>query len=209
MISRQRRYFLRRTIRNGLPGKRSLSQEGFDKYLSKHKAKHERKLNMKTKFYWLALLASAAMIAQANAGGHHGGGGGGASGGSVAGSGPSNSGRSGAVASVRSMPMHTLSGGRMVSSGQRFSSASLRSASSTAFRPQYVSPRAQASIRSRQVARENISNSIARSSNGSRTISHVSRVRNGATQLKNGNATLRRDWHNHVFAQRSAHWQRN
>jgi Putative peptidoglycan binding domain len=164
---------------------------------------------MKTKFYWLALLASAAMIAQANAGGHHGGGGGGASGGSVAGSGPSNSGRSGAVASVRSMPMHTLSGGRMVSSGQRFSSASLRSASSTAFRPQYVSPRAQASIRSRQVARENISNSIARSSNGSRTISHVSRVRNGATQLKNGNATLRRDWHNHVFAQRSAHWQRN
>ena len=32
---------------------------------------------MKTKFYWLALLASAAMIAQANAGGHHGGGGGG------------------------------------------------------------------------------------------------------------------------------------
>src|SRR6202030_2352498 len=32
---------------------------------------------MKTKFYWLALLASAAMIAQANAGGHGGGGGGG------------------------------------------------------------------------------------------------------------------------------------
>jgi hypothetical protein len=30
---------------------------------------------MKTKFYWVALLASAAMIAQANAGGHHGGGG--------------------------------------------------------------------------------------------------------------------------------------
>ena len=32
---------------------------------------------MKTKFYWVALLASAAMIAQAKAGGHHGGGGGG------------------------------------------------------------------------------------------------------------------------------------
>src|SRR6266516_2481395 len=31
---------------------------------------------MKTKFYWVALLASAAMIAQAKAGGHHGGGGG-------------------------------------------------------------------------------------------------------------------------------------
>src|SRR5438094_8669646 len=32
---------------------------------------------MKTKFYWVALLASAALIAQAKAGGHHGGGGGG------------------------------------------------------------------------------------------------------------------------------------
>ena len=32
---------------------------------------------MKTKFYWVALLASAAMIAQAKAGGHYGGGGGG------------------------------------------------------------------------------------------------------------------------------------
>ncbi|PYL46517.1 MAG: hypothetical protein DMF40_12085 [Verrucomicrobia bacterium] len=205
MISRQRRYFLRRTIRNGLPGKRSLSQEGFDKYLSKHKAKHERKLNMKTKFYWLALLASAAMIAQANAGGHHGGGGGGGSGGSVAVSGPSNSGRSGAVSSVRSMPMHSLNGGRMIYSGQRFSS--LYSPSSTAIRQHYANP--HASIRSRQIAHENISNSIARSSNGNRTISHVSRARNGAAQVKNGNATLRADWRNHVFAQRSTNWQRN
>lgn len=149
------------------------------------------------------------MIAQANAGGHHGGGGSDGSGASVAGSGPSNSGRSGAVSSVRSMPMHTLSGGRMVYSGQRFSSASRRSSSSTAFRPHYVSPTEQASIRSRRVARENINNSIARSSNGSRTISHVSGVRNGATQVKNGNAILRRDWRNHVFAERSSNWQRN
>src|SRR5438874_12597295 len=36
---------------------------------------------MKTKFYWVALLASAALIAQAKAGGHHGGGGGGGFGG--------------------------------------------------------------------------------------------------------------------------------
>src|SRR5690349_3287873 len=175
----------------------------------KHKTKHERKLNMKTKFYWLALLASAAMIAQANAGGHHGGGGGGDYGGSGAGSSPSNSGRSGIVSSSRSMPMHTLGGGRMIYSGQRFSSARLYSPSTTAFGPHYVSPNAQASIRSRQVARENISNGIARSSNGNRTISHVSRVQNGATQVKNGNATLRPNWRNHVFAERSANWQRN
>jgi len=162
---------------------------------------------MKTKFYWLALLASAAMIAQANAGGHHGGGGGGGSGGSVAVSGPSNSGRSGAVSSVRSMPMHSLNSGRMIYSGQRFSSASLYSPSSTAIRQHYANP--HASIRSRQIAHENISNSIARSSNGNRTISHVSRARNGAAQVKNGNATLRADWRNHVFAQRSTNWQRN
>ena len=162
---------------------------------------------MKTKFYWLALLASAAMIAQANAGGHHGGGGGGGSGGSVAVSGPSNSGRSGAVSSVRSMPMHSLNGGRMIYSGQRFSSASLYSPSSTAIRQHYANP--HASIRSRQIAHENISNSIARSSNRNRTISHVSRARNGAAQVKNGSATLRADWRNHVFAQRSTNWQRN
>ena len=166
---------------------------------------------MKTKFYWVALLASAAMIAQANAGGHHGGGGGGDSDGSVAVSGPSNSGRSGAASSFRSMPMHTLGGGRMIYSGQRFSSASLHSPSPTAFRPYYANPNARASIRSHQMARENISrsNSIARSANGNRTISHVSRERNAAAQMKNGNATLRGDWRNHVFAQRSAKWQRN
>jgi murein L,D-transpeptidase YcbB/YkuD len=166
---------------------------------------------MKTKFYWVALLASAAMIAQANAGGHHGGGGGGDSDGSVAVSGPSNSGRSGAASSFRSMPMHTLGGGRMIYSGQRFSSASLHSPSPTAFRPYYANPNARASIRSHQMARENISrsNSIARSANGNRTISHVSRERNAAAQMKNGNATLRGDWRNHVFAQRSANWQRN
>src|SRR5438067_8440706 len=98
------------------------------------KTKHERKLDMKTKFYWVALLASAAMIAQANAGGHHGGGGGGGSGGSIAVSGPSNSGRSSAVSSSRSMPMHTLDGGRMTYSGQRFSSVGLHPPSPTTFR---------------------------------------------------------------------------
>ena len=95
----------------------------------------------------------------------------------------------------------------MIYSGQRFSSASLYSPSSTAIRQHYANP--HASIRSRQIAHENISNSIARSSNGNRTISHVSRARNGAAQVKNGNATLRADWRNHVFAQRSTNWQRN
>jgi Putative peptidoglycan binding domain len=164
---------------------------------------------MKTKFYWLALLASAAMIAQANAGGHHGGGGGGGSSGSVAVSGPSNSGRSGTVSSFRSMPMHPVGGGRMIYSGQRFPSAGRYSASATAFRPRYVNPNAHVSIRSRQFARQDISrgNGIVRSSNGNRALSQVNRARNA--QVKNGNATLRTDWRNHVFAQRSASWQRS
>ena len=165
---------------------------------------------MKTKFYWLALLASAAMIAQANAGGHHGGGGDGGSDGSVAASGLSNSGRSGTVSS-RAMPTHTLGGARVIYSGQHFSSARLYSPSATAFGPHYVTPNAYASIRSRHIAGENNgrSNSIARSSSGNRTISPVSRARNAAGQIKNGKATLRADWHKHVFAQRSANWQRN
>ena len=144
---------------------------------------------MKTKFYWVALLASAAMIAQANAGGHHGGGGDGDSGGSIPVSGPSNSGRSGAVSSYRSTPMHALAGGRVI-----------YSPSPTTFRPYYANPNAHASIRLR---------TIARSSNKNTTISHVNRTRNGSAQVRNGNTTLRPDWRNHVFAQHSVNWQRN
>lgn len=62
---------------------------------------------MKTKFYWLALLISAAMIAQANAGGHNGGGGGGFGGGPRGGF------------SGHSAP-RGFTGGRSFYSGQRF-----------------------------------------------------------------------------------------
>src|SRR2546423_6712730 len=73
---------------------------------------------MKTKFDWLALLASAAMIAQANAGGHHGGGG--SSGGDVAAAAPAPA-RSGPVSSVGSKPMRNFGGGRtMPLPDQRF-----------------------------------------------------------------------------------------
>ena len=59
---------------------------------------------MKTKFYWVALLASAAMIAQANAGGHHGGGGG-----SFAAH----------ASAFHSAPMHSFGGGRFSGIGMR------------------------------------------------------------------------------------------
>jgi hypothetical protein len=160
---------------------------------------------MKTKFYWVALLASAAMIAQANAGGHHGGGGGG----SVAPSGPSNSGRSGAVSSYRSMPTHTFGGGRVIYSGERFTPRGVRSSSSAAFRPHYVYSNAGVAIGARQFRPSNNhrGNNVARSSNGNRT--SINARHTGVAQVKNGNGTLRADWHHHVFAQRSANWQRN
>ena len=159
---------------------------------------------MKTKFYWLALLASAAMIAQANAGGHHDGGGG-------FDGGFASAPRGGAVSSFHSAPTRSVGGGRMTYSGQRFVPLGVRSRSSTAFPPHYVYSNTHTSIRPRQFAHENISrsNNIARSSNGNRAIAHVSRAGNGEAQVKNGNATLRADWRNHVFAQRSTNWQGN
>src|SRR6476660_3328198 len=99
---------------------------------------------MKTKFYWVALLASAAMIAQANAGGRHGGGGGGF----VAQGAPARA----AAPSFNSAASRSFSSGRMVYSGQRFSPTMMRSASSGAPRQYYINPNAG----TRQFARANI-----------------------------------------------------
>lgn len=72
---------------------------------------------MKTKFYWVALLASAAMIAQAKAGGYHGGGGG------------SFAAHASAAPAFHSAPMHNFSGGRFVAPA-RFSAIGMRSPNS-------------------------------------------------------------------------------
>src|SRR5690349_4168405 len=86
---------------------------------------------MKTKFYWVALLASAAMIAQANAGGRYGGGGG-----FVARVAPARA----AVPSFNSATSRSFGSNRMVYSGQRFSPTTLRSPSSAAPRQYYINP---------------------------------------------------------------------
>src|SRR6267142_6512651 len=100
---------------------------------------------MKTKFYWVALLACAALIAQAQAGGHHGGGrsfsSGGFRGGHAAG---------GSARSFHSMPMRNFGGGRMIHSGQRFSSVDRYPPSSAAFRRHYVNENRGAFIGMRQ-----------------------------------------------------------
>jgi hypothetical protein len=149
---------------------------------------------MKTKFYWIALLASAALIAQAQAGGHNGGGGGNFA---AVGSAPA---RSGGGPSFYSMPARSFGGGRMVYSGQRLSSTGLRAPRSMEFRPQYVHPNAGGSIGSGQFRHGNI--------NQSDRAQRFSNVRSGGGQVRNGN-NLPTNWRNHVAAQHSANWQRN
>src|ERR1700738_5105805 len=77
--------------------------------------RHKGNEIMKTKFYWSALLASVAMVAQATAGDHHGGGGGTF----AAPVGPARA----AAPSFGATPMRSFGGGRMIYSGQRFSPA--------------------------------------------------------------------------------------
>src|SRR5437588_415518 len=167
---------------------------------------------MKTKFYWVALLASAALTAPVQAGGgSHGGGGGGGGGGGHFAASSSGSARSGGGPSFHSMPMGSFGGGRMIYSGQRFSSVGMRSPRSMEFRPQNVHPNAGRSIGSAQFVRGNINrgDSSARFSNtGNRAITNLRREGTGAGQVRSGN-NLPTNWRNHVVAQHSGNWQRN
>jgi hypothetical protein len=152
---------------------------------------------MKTKFYWFALFASAALIAQAQAGGgNHGGGGGGghfaSSGGAPA--------RGGGGPAFQSMPGRSFGGNRMIYSGQRFSSVGMRSPRSMEFRPQQFHSNAGGSIGSGQFNRGNINR-------GDHT-QRFSNVRTDGSQVRNGN-NLPTNWRNHVVAQHSGNWHRD
>jgi hypothetical protein len=143
---------------------------------------------MKTKFYWVALLVSAAMIAQANASDHHGGAGG--SGGSnVVATAPAPA-SSGPVSSGRSAPMPNSAGRVMTSSNQRSHQPNINSS---------------IPIRGRQVG----PGAVSRVNNpGSHGITTPRREVNNRTQVRSGN-NLPSTWRNHVVAQHSASWQRN
>jgi len=172
---------------------------------------------MKTKFYWFALLASAALIAQAQGGGHHGGGGG--MGGGFAAARPAPA-RGGAGSSYHSMPIRNFGGGRMIYSGQRFSSVGIRSPSSAASRQHYINSNGTASIGPRQFTPGNSDRGnhltrfgndprLAQGGNGfGRGNGAIENQRNGAGHVRSG-SNLRTDWRNHVVAQHSADWQRN
>jgi Putative peptidoglycan binding domain len=154
---------------------------------------------MKTKFYWVALLASAAMIAQANAGGRYGGGGGG----SVARVAPARA----AVPSFNSAASGSFGSGRMVHSGQRFSPTTLGSPSSPAVRQYYIN----ANAGTRQFARTNIDRAdrpAQLSDGGDRAITNVRRQGNGSGQIRSGN-NMPSNWRDHVVARHSADWHRD
>jgi hypothetical protein len=154
---------------------------------------------MKTKFYWVALLASAAMIAQANAGGHYGGGGSGF----VARAAPARA----AAPSFNSAANRSFGGGRMVYSGQRFSPTTLRSPSSAAPRQYYINPNAG----THQFARANINRGdrLPRFSSGAnRATTNMRQQGNGPGQIRNEN-NLPSNWRNHVVARHSADWHRD
>jgi len=143
---------------------------------------------MKTKFYWVALLASAALIAQAKAGGHHGGGGGG--GFAMAGHpAPAHA----AAPAFHSAPGGNFGGGRFIAPGQRFSS---------------IGARLPNSFRQQQVIGSNVAS---RRFDASRTLNHrESRLtRNGndsGNRFENRGSNAARE---HVFARRSADWHRD
>jgi hypothetical protein len=181
---------------------------------------------MKTKLLTVALLASATLIAPLQAGGgNHGGGGGG---GGFVGGGPGAA-RGGAPSfqsmpgggfgggpSFRSMPTRNFGGNRIIYSGQRFSSVGPRTPRSMEFRAQHANSNVGL-IRARQFEQGN-NNRVDRAprfANGgnqslaNRRPERNGQFRNGANQFRNGNATLRSDWHNHVFAQHSASWHRD
>jgi len=153
---------------------------------------------MKTKLITVALLASAALIAPAQAGGgNHGNGG--AGGGHFAGA---SGARSGGGPSFRGMPGGGFGGNRMIYSGQRLSSPALRSPRSMEFRPQYGNSNANTFRAPQNVNRGN------RFSNGTRAITNMQRSGTGVGQVRNGN-NLPTTWRNHVFAQHSGNWHRD
>lgn len=144
---------------------------------------------MKTKFYWVALLASAALIAQAKAGGHHGGGGEGSF------AAPAHVGAPAHVAApaFQSAPRGNFGGARFMAPGQRFSSIGMRSPNS--FRQQ------------RTIG----SNAAGRRFDGPRTFNpRASRLaRNGndsRNRFENRGSNVGRE---RLFARRTADWHRD
>ena len=151
---------------------------------------------MKTKFYWVALLASAAMIAQAKAGGHYGGGGGGGFA-MAAHSAPAHA----AASAFQSAPRGNFGGGRYIAPGARFSSYH----APTAIRQQRMVGS------DRTFSRQFTAGTATRRFDGSRIANgrETRFTRNGndfRNRFQTRGSNMGRE---HVFARRSADWHRD
>jgi hypothetical protein len=152
---------------------------------------------MKTKFYWVALLASAAMIAQAKAGGHHGGGGGGGIA-MAAHPAPAHA----AAPAFQSAPRGNFGGGRYIAPGARFSSYH----GPTTFRQPRLAGSDRTFARSRQFATGTANRRFDRSRTATSRETRLTRNGNDfRNRFQNRGSNIGRE---HVFARRSADWHR-
>jgi putative peptidoglycan binding protein len=174
---------------------------------------------MKPKFLLVALLASAATIAQAKAGGYRAGGagfhGGAARAGHAGAAAPVHApARAGGLSSFHSMPTRNFSG-RMISPAQRHSSFGMRSYRPTAFRqPSIYRDRAtftrSGPFTAATIRQPNQNNRFPRfASYRNQRATSVWNQRNTGSQFRNGNNHLRGDWQKHVFARHSGDWHRD
>ena len=153
---------------------------------------------MKIKFYWVALLASAAMIAQAKAGGHYGGGGGGGFA-MAAHPAPVHA----TAPASQSAPRGNFGGGRYIAPGARFSSYH----APTAFRQ----PRSVATNRTLARSRQFTTGAATRRIDGSRIANgRETRFTRNGNDFRNRSQTRGSNiGREHVFARRSADWHRD
>src|SRR5215467_374913 len=175
---------------------------------------------MKTKSLSVALVAGAAMIAQANPVAYRGGAGG-YRGGAVAHRAPAAHApvRAGGFSSFRSMPTRSFAGG-MTYPRQGYSSFGMRSYRPTAFRQPSIYPNGVTITRSgpytaATIGQPSQTNRFPRYANyRSPAATGVwnqpntgNRFRSGSN-FRNGNNHLRGDWQKHVFGQQSGDWHR-
>ena len=156
---------------------------------------------MKIKLLVVAFLASTVFVGGAYAGSHHG------SGGSLVSSHPGMARSGGGVPSFHSMPM----GGRMMYSGQHFSSAGMRG---SMYGQRYVHSTSNGPTVAHQFSRGsmgiNRTNQIGSNShlaqNGAGFARSNGSMRNQHIGPNQAHNNLAPNWHNHVIAQHSANW---
>jgi hypothetical protein len=147
--------------------------------------------NMKIRFYWVAILASAALTTEAQAGGHHGGGAHFAA--------PA---RGGFAPAFHGAPRSNFGGGRFTAPGPRFSS----NRTPMAFREQRFGGSSRAFARSQfETARANHRIDATRTVAGNASRFPRNRQAPGS-RFENRGANAAG---NHVFARRTANWHRD